>query len=111
MTYSGIVQEGEKRGRALGYPTANIPLEANSVSGVYAATVTFRGKEYPSAVFADQKRKILEAHLLDFSDDMYGEVISVELGEKIRENRSFKDDMALREAIARDIQAIRKQFS
>jgi riboflavin kinase / FMN adenylyltransferase len=111
MIYSGIVQEGEKRGRALGYPTANIPLEASAVSGVYAAVVTFREKKYPSAVFADQRRKILEAHLLDFSDDMYGEEIVVDLLKKIRENQSFKDDVTLREMIAQDITTIRRQFS
>lgn len=105
----GMVQRGQGRGAALGYPTANIPLEDMSVSGVYAARVHVDGKEYDAAVFADPARKILEAHILDFSSDLYGKEIEIELLDRIRESKSFENDEDLKKAIAEDIEAVRQR--
>ncbi|MBI5470169.1 riboflavin kinase [Candidatus Kaiserbacteria bacterium] len=111
MVYRGIVQKGERRGTALGFPTANILLEDDSLSGIYIASTKLRGDKYDSAVFIDNYRKILEAHFLDFPpEDLYGEEIEVELLEKIREHESFEDDETLRACIKEDIQAVREYF-
>ena len=109
---SGTVLKGAKRGRALGYPTANIPLLGSTLSGVYAAKVTVRAGEAPhvAAVFADPARGVLEAHLLDFSDDLYGMEITVELHKKLREAADFESDAELRNAIAQDIASVREYF-
>ncbi len=106
----GIVQKGEGRGTALGYPTANIVLEDVSISGIYAARVRIDETEYEAAIFADPARKILEAHILDFSGDLYGETIGVTLLEKIRDTKIFTNDEELRRAISEDIVAVCKYF-
>jgi riboflavin kinase/FMN adenylyltransferase len=109
--HTGIVQKGTKRAASLGYPTVNIPLLNPDVSGVYAARVVADGTSYAAAAFADQKRKVLEAHLLDFSGELYGKRITVELCKKIREDTRFSDDTALRAAIAEDTANVRTYFS
>lgn len=111
MKYSGIVIEGSKRGRALGFPTANIELSGGSVSGIYIAKATAQGTEYHAAVFADPSRKLLEAYLLDFSGDLYGETISVELMKKIREIETFPNEDTLKKAIWSDVEHVRAYFA
>lgn len=110
-SYTGIVAEGSKRAAALGFPTLNIALGDSSVSGIYAARVKAGGKEYTAAAFADQRRKILEAHLLDFSGNLYGKEVAITLCRKIRDNKIFADDEELREAIASDAKAVREYFN
>ena len=73
--------------------------------------MTLEGKECPAAAFADRERGILEAHILDFSDDLYGKAITIELLKKIRDNKTFKNDTGLRATIADDVVKIRAYFS
>jgi len=108
--YTGVVQKGTKRGAALGFPTVNISLGDPDVSGIYVAVVRTGGKEYHAAAFADQKRKLLEAHILDARIDLYGKEITIELLKKIRDNKFFESDDELRAAIAEDIAKIREYF-
>ncbi len=107
-SYTGIVQHGGRRAEYLGFPTANIPLPDDSVSGIYAARVKFGAAEHIAVAFADQKRKLLEAHLLDFSGELKGKSITIELCEKIREHEDFTDDAALRAAIKNDIKEVHR---
>ncbi|TSC86159.1 MAG: riboflavin kinase / FMN adenylyltransferase [Parcubacteria group bacterium Gr01-1014_8] len=107
--FSGIVQKGKGYGATLGFPTANIPLEGD-FSGVYAAQVRVDGRTYVAAVFANKERKVLEAYLPDFSGDLYGKEISVELREKIRETTQFDTEESLKAAIAGDVAAVKKYF-
>src|SRR3989338_8656612 len=109
--YTGSVKRGQGRATAFGFPTANIPLEDDSISGIYAARVKIGDAEYIATVFADPKRKILEVHLLDFSGELDGKEITIELCEKIRESKKFADDAKLREAIASDIVKVREYFT
>ena len=95
----------------MGFPTINIPLDDADVSGIYAARVKVGEEEYEAAVYADQKRKLLEAHLLDFSADLYGENVTVELLKKVREAKVFANDKDLREAIAHDVTSVREYFA
>lgn len=108
--YTGLVQKGAGRGRQLGYPTANISL-TDAESGIFAGRVRVEDKEYRAAVFADPTRKILEAHLLDFSGDLYGKEVSIELCTKIRESEEFTTDDALRAAIGHDVEMVRQYFN
>lgn len=109
-SYTGTVIKGHGRATALGFPTVNISLEDNSTSGIYAARVNIDGTEYLAAAFADQKRKVLEAHLLGYSGELNGKSITIELCKKIREHEDFANDKDLREAIAKDIADVRKYF-
>ena len=109
-TYSGVVEEGEGAATRLGFPTINIPLHDASVSGVYAARVTIDNARYDAVVFANPKRKVLEAHLLEVSDNLYGKTVSIELYEKSRESEHFKDEHALSQAIAKDVEWARAYF-
>lgn len=106
-TYIGIVTEGAHIGTNLGFPTANIALNDKDISGIYAGEVVYGGKTYNAALYANQKRNILEAHLLDFSGTLYGETVTITVWEKIRDDGSFSDVEALKAQIAEDIKAVR----
>ncbi len=110
--YCGVVQRGERRGTVLGFPTANIAYLDDFISGIYAARVRLKKDEasYMAAVYADQKRKLLEAHLLDFNDELYGCEIDIVLLKKIRDAAVFGDDIALRAVIKDDIARVREYF-
>ncbi len=108
--FKGIVSRGTARAAVLGYPTINIPLNGAPVSGVYAAMVKIGEEEYEAAVFADKKRGVLEAHILDFSKDLYGWNVAVTLSKKIRETKRFADDTSLKKAITEDVLAVRAHF-
>lgn len=113
---SGSVETGARRGRQLGFPTANItpgPRRTLPADGVYAAVVPLEDEEYRAVVnlgsrptFAEDER-LLECHLLDFSGDLYGRPLSVEFVERIREVQKFPSIEALREQIASDADAAR----
>jgi riboflavin kinase / FMN adenylyltransferase len=109
-TYTGIVQKGSKVAGSLGFPTVNIPLPDEGVSGVYAATVKVGEEKYEAMVFADSMRHLLEAHLLDFEADLYGWNIAVTLHEKIRGRKKFKNDTVTKKQLVKDVEAVRAYF-
>ena len=110
MKYKGVVEKGKRRGTAFGFPTANIPF-AGEESGIFAARVTLDGKEYHAAVYADLSRKLLEAHLGKYSGgDLYGREIEIELLKKIREDKEFSDEKALKAQIQKDIREVVNYF-
>lgn len=110
MRFSGIVAGGSAKAHALGYPTANIPL-AENVSGIYAALVTIGGTEYPSVAFADPTRGVLEAHLFDFSGNLYGKEMNVFLVKKVRDTQVFESEKELQEAMQEDAAQARRMLS
>ena len=110
LKYIGTVERGVKRGQVLGFPTANIPLTDREISGIYAGRVKVGTFTYESAVFADQKRNVLEAYLLDFTGDLYGKELTIELHQKIRETGEFVDDDTLKKQIADDVAKTREYF-
>lgn len=111
IKFTGKIKSGRGRATALGYPTVNIRLEDSSPTGIYVAEVEAKGKKYMAAAFADQKRKLLEAHLLNFSGDLQGEVITITLMKKIRNSKKFPDDATLRAAIADDVGKVPNYFN
>jgi len=108
--YTGIVEGGGKLATRLGFPTANIPLADDFVSGIYAARARVLDKEYESVVYANQRRKLLEVHLLNFSGDLYGTKLNVVLLKKIREDTEFSDEHIARIAISDDVMRVRAYF-
>jgi len=105
--YGGTVIHGDGEGRRLGYPTANIAIQ-ETLSGIWAGTVAHDGREYPAAVFASKRRPILEAHLLDFEGDLYGQDIVISMTEPIRDERAFASIDELKAVIAKDVQKVRE---
>lgn len=107
MKFTGIVQKGKGEGKKIGFPTANILLTDKAVSGIYAGRAEVGGKEYVAAVYADQAKGLLEAHLLDFAGDLYGQTLEIELFDKIREAAAFENVEQLAAQIAKDVETIR----
>ena len=95
----------------MGYPTANIELQGKGADGIYAARVDVDGISHAAAAFADPKRGVLEAHLLDFFGDLYDQEISIELVKKMRDTEDFKTDEALKAAIGEDVNSVRQYFN
>lgn len=116
---SGRVAHGDKFGRKLGFPTANIHLhrKATPLQGIFAVEVFGLSRE-PIAGAANVgtrptvngTRCLLEVHLLDFDQDIYGRYVQVEFLHKLRDEVHFETHEALREAIARDCEQVREFF-
>lgn len=94
----GVVTTGEKLGRKLGYPTANITLNHNyPLDGVYLSKIILDGKYYAALSSIgnkptyDGKEKLLEVFILDFDEDIYGKHLKVLFIEKIRNQIKFKN--------------------
>lgn len=112
----GKVAAGARRGRQLGFPTANmseVPLLIPA-EGVYAGHATTALGTYPSAIhigpnptFGDQDRKI-EVHLLDFQGDLYGQTIAIDLVARLRGIVRFEDATALQKQLQQDIHMTRE---
>ncbi len=100
----GIVQDGDKRGREIGYPTANMTLGdyQRPRYGIYAVRATLEnGSEHPGVASLgvrptfDPPVELLETHLLDYDGDLYGQRIEVALHAFIRDEKKFDDIDAL----------------
>jgi riboflavin kinase/FMN adenylyltransferase len=116
----GTVVEGDRRGRELGFPTANVAVPEEiclPAPGIYAGTFTGEdGVERAAAMslgrrptfYADQPYLLLEAFLLDFSGDLYGQQCTVGFVERIRSEERFESVEALVAAMNRDVEAVRR---
>lgn len=97
----GTVVHGEKRGRELGYPTANIdpdPRCATPPNGIYACLANGRPAVASLGVrptFESEGKLLLEVHLLDFSGDLYGLELRVDMLQRLRGELAFSDADAL----------------
>jgi riboflavin kinase/FMN adenylyltransferase len=104
-TIRAVVVPGEQRGRALGYPTANLSRDVEGfvpADGVYAAWLTVDGTRYPAAVsvgnnptFEGVPDQQVEAHVIGETLDLYGRTVEVAFVEFIRGMRKFPDPAAL----------------
>ena len=113
----GMVIEGEKRGRKIGFPTLNIELDDYTpcAYGVYAALCQIKGKTFSSIVnigvrptFGAQEKPLLEAHLFNIKDDFYNETAQIFLLDFIRKEKQFSSVEDLKKQIARDCQKARE---
>lgn len=100
----GIVIDGDKRGRTLGFPTANISTKGYVLphNGVYATRITIRGKTHlamtnigTNPTFTDGSIIKVESHIFDFSESIYGETVILDFYEFIRHDMRFKSRDAL----------------
>ena len=116
----GTVIEGDRRGRELGFPTAHLDTDGLVLppNGVYAAHVRL-GQEAHRAVLNIGLRPTLakpeptlqvEAHLLDFDGDLYGQVMEIEFVEQLRDEQRFDSTDELAAQISRDIEHARTLF-
>ncbi|MAR54099.1 MAG: bifunctional riboflavin kinase/FMN adenylyltransferase [Acidimicrobiaceae bacterium] len=111
----GVVTPGDRRGRTIGFPTANIPTTSDlqvPADGVYAAWyIREDGKEYPAAVnigkrptfYDDADKSLIEAHLIGFRGDLYGESAKVRFVRRLRGERKFEGIEPLKEQLAKDV--------
>jgi riboflavin kinase/FMN adenylyltransferase len=119
----GVVVRGHRRGRELGYPTANVetpPFTAIPADGVYAGHLVTRDSEgasrdrLPAAVSVGTNptfqgsRRTVEAYVLDYEGDLYGEHVGVEFARRLRPMTAFPDVDALLAAMAQDVVDTRK---
>lgn len=120
VSVSGAVVKGARRGRSLGFPTANIAYETDILppQGVYVVKVLMGKKEYPGMAnigtrpsFETQVSKMhVEVHILDFSKDIYGKHVEVEFLKKIRNEKKFSNPQQLIAQIRKDESFARKYF-
>ncbi|HIB83714.1 MAG TPA: bifunctional riboflavin kinase/FAD synthetase [Chromatiaceae bacterium] len=117
---SGHVVHGDKRGRTIGFPTANVMLKrsVSPVRGVFAVTLYgIDGQSLPGVANIGTRptvdgrpRILLETHLFDFDHDIYGRPVEVELNARLRDEKKFDSFDALREQIELDSAAARAFF-
>ena len=119
----GEVTEGDRRGRTIGFPTANLAPETEILPapGVYFGRVRcvqgggeWEGKILPAVTnvgyrptFRDGRDLVAEAHLIDFSGDLYGVEIDLSFEGRLRGEQRFESVEALRDQIARDVDEAR----
>lgn len=116
----GPVVKGDQRGRLLGYPTANVAvwdellLPAN---GVYSSYIWARGDRWPAATnvgvrpTVDGLKLTVEAHILEFDADIYGEDVRLEFVRRIRPEMKFDGLEALKTQIGADVEEVRQGAS
>lgn len=115
----GRVRHGNQLGRTLGFPTANIFVHRalSPVNGIYAVTVKglsdrpLLGAAYVGTrPTVDGVKTLLEVHLLDFNQDIYGAYVDVTFCQKLRDDERFFSLDELKRQIARDVENARAYF-
>ena len=117
-TITGTVDDGEGRGRELGFPTANLTSIGQNfllpAEGVYAGSAIVAGQRHAAAVsigrnptFGDHPPKV-ECHLIDFDGNLYGQSLSVDLLRWVRHQQTFTSAQELVAAINQDVEVCRE---
>ena len=116
----GTVVAGKRRGRELGFPTANLQTgnELLPPNGVYATTTTIDGVVHASLTnvgvrptFGDTATPIIEAYLLGFNGDLYGRPVRLGFVQRLRDERKFEDVDALRAQMEADRRRAERLFA
>jgi riboflavin kinase/FMN adenylyltransferase len=116
----GRVARGRQQGRTIGFPTANIRLHrlVSPVRGVFVVKIVGLGKDTINGVAnigtqptVNGVEFVLEAHLFDFNQDIYGRHLRVEFCKKLRDEKKFDSFELLRQQIALDVQQARQYFN
>lgn len=116
-TLAGEVVRGDRLGRQLGFPTANVDVEGLVLPplGVYAGYATWQGCRIPAAVNVGRRPTVdgttsvirVEAHLPGFEGDLYGRRMELDLHSQLRTEQKFPSKDALVEQITRDVAVVR----
>ena len=113
----GGVVVGDRRGRTIGFPTANVvpdPAALAPAIGVYAGTVRVGNDEYAActnvgvAPTFERRENRIEAYLLGFEGDLYGKILDVSFTERIRGEKRFSGIEELKQQIAQDVEKARR---
>jgi riboflavin kinase/FMN adenylyltransferase len=118
FTVEGRVERGAGRGTTLGFPTANVGVEASMAipaDGVYAAWLHVDEAYYPAAAsigtkptFQTAGPREVEAHVLDFNDDLYGHTVRLEFTHHLRGQERFSSAEVLVKQMRRDVADVRQ---
>ena len=115
----GVVVEGARRGREMGFPTANLSTDNELIPphGVYATAITVDGAVLPSVTnigqrptFGAELATSIETHLIDRTMDLYGKRVRLAFVQRLRDERKFADMAALQEQIAADVRRAARLF-
>ena len=116
-TLEGTIVKGFQRGRTIGIPTANLDCgeQLLPAEGVYVGRCNVEGVDHPAAVsigrlptFEEDQLQV-EAHLIDFTGDLYGKTLRLQVLDWIRDQRKFPGIQALKTQLARDIEWTRSR--
>ena len=117
----GVVSKGHERGRLLGFPTANVAVPHGFVTpadGIYATWAHLQSGKYMAATsiglrptFDDGMDRTIEAFLLDFSSDIYGETVRLEFVSRLRGEEKYDSVEALLDQIEIDVRQTREVLS
>lgn len=119
---SGVVIGGDKIGRELNFPTANLKIgndyKLTPPNGIYAVRAQYNGQEYLGmlnigirpTIEREEFKQSIEVHLLDFKGDLYGEYLQLDLYNRVRDEKKFDSKDALIEEIKKDEVRIRNYF-
>jgi riboflavin kinase/FMN adenylyltransferase len=111
----GKVITSDKRGRVLGFPTANLdmkPEQASPDNGIYATITHVDGKQFPSATNIGTRptfgggKKLVETHLLNYQGSLYDKDIRVEFVQKLRDEKRFASSEELKTQIKKDVRKV-----
>jgi riboflavin kinase/FMN adenylyltransferase len=111
----GKVITSDKRGRLLGFPTANLdikPQQALPGNGIYATITQVNGKRFPSATSIgirptfEEGEKTVETHLLNYKGDLYGKEIRIEFVQRLRDEQRFPSPEDLKIQIEKDVRKV-----
>lgn len=117
---SGRVDQGKRLGRTLGFPTANlsVPPGISLNRGVYGVYVYRGNRQYLGVMnignrptFQDGEHQTVEVHLLDFDENIYGEILVIEVLFPIRNERKFSGLAELSSQLQKDVDFARKAFN
>jgi riboflavin kinase/FMN adenylyltransferase len=113
---TGKVVTSDKRGRVLGFPTANLdvkPQQALPDNGIYATITEIDGKQFPSATNIGTRptfgegAKMVETHLLNYIGNLYGKEIRVEFVQRLRDEKRFVSSEELKTQIEKDVRTVK----
>ena len=116
---SGEVIHSKKLGRTIGFPTANISIDENIIIpkvGIYATKVYVNGTIYYGATNVGYNPTVngnklsIETNILEFNDDIYGKIITIEFLERIRDEKKFNGIEELKEQLQKDTKYIYKVY-
>jgi len=116
----GVIVEGRRKGREIGFPTANLQTANELIppDGVYATTLTVDGVVHAAITniglrptFGDSTVRTIETHLLKFAGDLYGRPVRLAFVQRLRDERRFDDVDALRAQIEADQRRAERLFA
>jgi len=122
VSVMGRVVPGDKRGQSLGYPTANILVDVKEIAvpptGVYAVRILIGGRVFDGVAnigvrpsFTSSSEEVIEVHLFDFDENLYGKEIIVQFFKRLRDEKKFSSKEGLIAQIRKDAHRARTILS